>query len=109
MLQDEVETVVMDLVKEHLMRRQPIDTISRNVLRLLVTTCGIGEVRLLAAQRLEMWLQNPKLMRPAQDLLMSVCLNCNQHNQQDVEVISHLIKIRLKTKPLINHYMFSFK
>ncbi|XP_014664125.1 PREDICTED: integrator complex subunit 1-like [Priapulus caudatus] len=108
-LQDEVETTVLDVVREHLMRRQPVDAVSRNVLRLLVVTCGIGEVRLLAAQRLEMWLQNPKLMRPAQDLLMAVCVNCGQHSQQDVELISSLIKIRLKTKPLINHYMMCFR
>ena len=40
---------------------------------------------------------------------MSVCLNCDTHEQEDVEVIGHLIKIRLKTKPLINHYMLSMK
>jgi integrator complex subunit 1 len=58
-----------------------------------------------AAPRLEMWLQNPKLMRPAQELLMSVCLNCSTHTQRDVEVISQLVKIRLKTKALINLYL----
>jgi integrator complex subunit 1 len=58
-----------------------------------------------AAPRLEMWLQNPKLMCPAQELLMSACLNCSTHSQRDVEVISHLVKIRLKTKALINLYL----
>lgn len=63
------------------------------------------QVRVASAPRLEMWLQNPKVMRPAQELLMSVCVNCSSHTQRDVEVISHLVKIRLKTKALINLYL----
>ena len=36
---------------------------------------------------------------------MSVCMNCSQHDSNDVDVIAVLIKIRMKTKPLINHYL----
>lgn len=36
---------------------------------------------------------------------MSVCMNCNTHGVEDMDVISHLIKIRLKPKVLLNHYM----
>lgn len=36
---------------------------------------------------------------------MSVCMNCNTHTSEDMDVISHLIKIRLKPKVLLNHYM----
>ncbi|MEQ2308624.1 Integrator complex subunit 1 [Ameca splendens] len=82
-----------------------MDNVSRNLLRLLTATCGYKEARLLAVQRLEMWLQNPKLTRPAQDLLMSLCMNCSTHGADDMEVISSLIKIRLKPKVLLNHYM----
>ncbi|XP_069674723.1 integrator complex subunit 1 isoform X2 [Periplaneta americana] len=103
--QDSVEQIVMDAVREQLNRRQPPENITRNFLRLLSAACGLVEVRLTSAPRLEMWLQNPKLMRPAQELLMSVCLNCSTHTQRDVEVISHLVKIRLKTKALINLYL----
>lgn len=46
-----------------------------------------------------------QLTRPAQDLLMSLCMNCNTHGTDDMEVISNLIKIRLKPKVLLNHYM----
>lgn len=63
------------------------------------------QVRVLVAPRLEVWLQNPKLTRPAQELLMSLCVNCIGHTQRDVEVISALVKIRLKTKNLINNYL----
>ncbi|XP_038064280.1 integrator complex subunit 1-like [Patiria miniata] len=108
LLKDSIETYVVDFVRDQLTRRQGMDT-PRNLLRVLTAACGFPEVRLLAATRLEMWLQNPKLTRPAQELLMAVCLNCDTHGQEDVEVIGHLIKIRLKTKPLINHYMLSMK
>lgn len=100
-----VEQVVMDVVREQLNRRQPAENITRNFLRLMASCCGLAEVRLAAVPRLELWMQNPKLMRPAQELLMAVCLNCNTHSQRDVEVISQLVKIRLKTKALINLYL----
>lgn len=36
---------------------------------------------------------------------MSLCMNCNTHGADDMEVVSNLIKIRLKPKVLLNHYM----
>ncbi|XP_027898204.1 integrator complex subunit 1 isoform X1 [Xiphophorus couchianus] len=104
-LAESVEDYVLDVLRDQLNRRQPMDNVSRNLLRLLTATCGYKEARLLAVQRLEMWLQNPKLTRPAQDLLMSLCMNCSTHGADDMEVISSLIKIRLKPKVLLNHYM----
>ncbi|NWT12898.1 INT1 protein, partial [Vireo altiloquus] len=104
-LAESVEEYVLDMLRDQLNRRQPMDNVSRNLLRLLTATCGYKEVRQMAVQRLEMWLQNPKLTKPAQDLLMSVCMNCNTHSAEDMEVISNLIKIRLKPKVLLNHYM----
>ena len=50
-----------------------------------------------------------QLTRPAQELLMSLALNCNTHSSEDVEVISNLIRMRLKTKPLANHYLNCIK
>ncbi|XP_047389738.1 integrator complex subunit 1 isoform X2 [Sciurus carolinensis] len=108
-LAESVEEYVLDMLRDQLNRRQPIDNVSRNLLRLLTSSCGYKEVRLLTVQRLEMWLQNPKLTRPAQDLLMSVCMNCNTHGPEDMDVISHLIKIRLKPKVLLNHYMLCLR
>ena len=46
-----------------------------------------------------------QLNRPAHELLMSVALNCNTHSLEDVEVISNIIKMRLKTKQLAGHYI----
>ncbi|XP_045432794.1 integrator complex subunit 1 isoform X2 [Pipistrellus kuhlii] len=108
-LTESVEEYVLDMLRDQLNRRQPIDNVSRNLLRLLTSTCGYKEVRLMTVQKLEMWLQNPKLTRPAQDLLMSVCMNCSTHGAEDMDVISHLIKIRLKPKVLLNHYMLCIR
>lgn len=151
-LAESVEEYVLDMLRDQLNRRQPMDNVSRNLLRLLTATCGYKEVRQMAVQRLEMWLQNPKVRRgaveaqpwsgiqpgglhtvrqlcfwsvmasgwslsalplqltkPAQDLLMSVCMNCNTHSSEDMEVISNLIKIRLKPKVLLNHYMLCIR
>uniref|UniRef100_T1HRR4 DUF3677 domain-containing protein n=1 Tax=Rhodnius prolixus TaxID=13249 RepID=T1HRR4_RHOPR len=104
-LQDLIEGFVVDTVKEQLTRRLSSDLINRNFLKMLTALCGVGEVRLAVAPRLEAWLQNPKLMRSAQELLMSLCVNCASHTMKDVEVISCLIKMRLKTKALSNYYL----
>lgn len=52
---------MLDVLRDQLNRRQPMDNVSRNLLRLLTATCGYKEARLMAVQRLEMWLQNPKV------------------------------------------------
>ena len=56
-----VETEVVSTIREQLARRSVVDSGLRNLLRLLTVTAGYPEVRQLAAQRLEMWLQNPKV------------------------------------------------
>lgn len=60
-LAESVEDYVLDVLRDQLNRRQPMDNVSRNLLRLLTATCGYKEARLMAVQRLEMWLQNPKV------------------------------------------------
>ncbi|XP_055874632.1 integrator complex subunit 1 isoform X1 [Biomphalaria glabrata] len=103
--QTAIETYVLDIIREILNRRQPMDASSRNLIRLMTSTSGYGEVRNMAAQRIDMWLQNPKLTRVSQDLLLAVCTNCDKHDTNDLEVIGHLTKMRMKTKPLINHFL----
>ncbi|XP_049803946.1 integrator complex subunit 1 isoform X1 [Schistocerca nitens] len=107
--QEAVEQIVMEAVREQLNRRQPPDNITRNFLRFLTACAGLVEVRVTAAPRLEMWLQNPKLLQAAKDLLMAICINCTTHTQRDVEVISHLVKIRIKPKALSNLYLASIR
>ncbi|XP_076057704.1 integrator complex subunit 1 [Oratosquilla oratoria] len=106
----EVEELVLEAVQHHLgIRHQSPDAVARSFIRYLSSVCGILRVRHMVAPKLESWLQSPKLHRPATDLLMSLCLNCNTHSQYDIECISLIIRIRLKHKPLINQYMTCLK
>ncbi|XP_017798364.1 PREDICTED: integrator complex subunit 1 [Habropoda laboriosa] len=105
---ENIEFIVLEAVKEQLNRRQP-ESITKNFLKLLSSACGFVEIRNIAVPRLEMWLHNPKLMRPAQELLSYICYNCTSHTQRDVEVISQLVKMRLKTKAVINLYLNGVK
>ena len=53
---------VMQLVTEQLGRHAPpSDSVSRNLLRFLTSAAGLHEVRLLVAQKIEAWIQNPKV------------------------------------------------
>lgn len=107
----EIEKLVLDSVKELLNRRQAPDSSTRNLLRFLSATSGISEVRVLASYggRLEHWMHNGKLMKPAQELLTYICSNVTGQTQRDHEVLANLVKMRLKTKPLINIYMNCLK
>ncbi|XP_055374259.1 integrator complex subunit 1 [Condylostylus longicornis] len=104
-----VEKYVSDIIKEQLNRRQQQDCSTRNFLKFLSSTSGIPEVRSLSISRLELWIHNGKLMRPAQELLTYICYNITSHLQKDHEVLATLVKMRLKTKPLINIYMLCLK
>lgn len=67
---------MLDVLRDQLNRRQPMDNVSRNLLRLLTATCGYKEARLMAVQRLEMWLQNPKVDVKCQRILyLHICPN----------------------------------
>ena len=59
----------------------------------------------LVVPKLEMWIMNHKISRPAQELLMAVAINCNTHSQQDIEVIGGFTKFRFKNKPNVNLYL----
>lgn len=102
--------------------------ISQNYLKFLSTMCGITEVikssirnfdyfaylyhrfknlqiRTRAAPKLESCLINPKLKRNAQELLMSICVNCTSNTPEDIEIVGQIVKIRLKTKDLSGFYL----
>lgn len=108
-IQETVEKLVSDVIKEQFNRRQSSDYLTRNLLKFASTSCGIPEARALAISRLEIWIHNAKLVRPAQDLLEYICYNISATQPKDQEVLSQLLKMRLKTKPLINIYMNCLK
>ncbi|EDW71383.1 integrator complex subunit 1 [Drosophila virilis] len=104
-----VQKLVGDAIRDQLNKRQQQDNYTRNFLKFLCTSSGIGEVRCLSISRLELWIHNGKLVKFAQQLLSYICFNIKGKNIQDNEVLQVLVKMRLKTKPLINHYMSCLK
>ena len=106
--QGTLETYVLDKIREVLNHR-PMDSNSRNLIRLMTSTAGYAEVRTMAAQRIDMWLQNPKLTRVSQDLLLAVCTNCDTPEGSDKDVITNLSKMRIKTKPLVTHFLMCIR
>ena len=106
----QVEQLVLETVHHQLsLRHQNVDSVARNFIRFLSSVAGIVEVRRLVVSKLEIWLQSPKLQRPATELLMSVCMNCTTHGHSDIETIAQIIRFRIKHKPLINQYMACLK
>ena len=67
----------MDLIKDQLNRRQLIDNTTRNLLRLMSAACGVSDVRLVASQRLETWLQNPKVRPLISKLELDGAAHCS--------------------------------
>jgi integrator complex subunit 1 len=102
--QENVEKIVLEAIKEQLARRQQPETITKNFVRFLSIACGLVEIRIIAVSRIESWLHNHKLMKPAQELLAYLCYNCSASSQRDLEIISQLSKLRLKNKPMVNFF-----
>jgi len=102
--QELVIELVVKTITDHLNRRQP--EMNRNLVKLLGNVIGISSIRQQIvssnSNRMEIWLQNPKISIVAQDLLLSLCINCNEN---DNEVIATLVKMRLKSKQLINQFV----
>ncbi|KAK9886100.1 hypothetical protein WA026_014889 [Henosepilachna vigintioctopunctata] len=102
--QENVEQIVLEAIKEQLNRRQQPEAITKNFVRFLSVACGLVEIRVIAVSRIETWLHNHKLMKPAQELLAYLCYNCSASSQRDLEVIAQLSKLRLKNKPMVNFF-----
>ncbi|CAG9856871.1 unnamed protein product [Phyllotreta striolata] len=102
--QEKVEQIVLEAIKEQLIRRQQPEAITKNFVKFLSTACGLVEIRIIAVSRIETWLHNHKLMKPAQELLAYLCYNCSASSQRDLEVIAQLSKLRLKNKPIVNYF-----
>jgi integrator complex subunit 1 len=81
--QENVEKIVLEAIKEQLARRQQPETITKNFVRFLSIACGLVEIRIIAVSRIESWLHNHKLMKPAQELLAYLCYNCSASSQRD--------------------------
>ena len=108
-LQEAIEHIVMEVVREQLNRRQGTDNITRNFVKFLISACGLVEVRQLVVPKLEMWIMNPKVFKPAQELLMVTAMNCSTHSPADVEILGNFIKLRFKNKPNVNQFLAALR
>ncbi|XP_065826439.1 integrator complex subunit 1-like [Oscarella lobularis] len=105
-----IKTSVIQMVNDVLLNRISSEpSTARKTIRFLCDVTGIPEVRVAVIQRLEACLQNPKLTKVGQDLLMSICENCSTESPEDLETINHLVRIRVKSKPLATHYVACIK
>ncbi|UJR27826.1 hypothetical protein I4U23_009094 [Adineta vaga] len=93
---------------------QPHET--DKLLYLLEHLCGLSEIRIYILSRLDVWLQNPKLNRTAERLMMTLCENLTKpssinsnlltnghvnHNDTsyiDERAIEHLVNLRFKVR-----------
>lgn len=105
----EIEHLILEVIQEQITRRQQPEAITKNFVRLLSTTSGMVEIRIIAVARLETWLHNHKLMKPAQELLAYLCYNCSASTQRDLEVVVQLSKLRLKNKPMVIFFNYCLR
>eukprot|EP00731_Ephydatia_muelleri_P029324 Em0020g968a len=85
------------------------DANMKNSLKFLMTAAGVPEVRLLIVQKIEGWIQNPKITKQCQDVLTAVAVNCHNHSPEDVQVIEGLCGVRLKTKLFSSQFVGCMK
>lgn len=105
--QEQVLEYVDKIMIDQLNRKQISPEMLKNLVKSSISTIGnSSKIRQQVANKMEIWLQNPKLSRVPQDLLLSLCINCNE---TDNEVIATLVKMRLKTKPLINQFVLGIR
>lgn len=55
----DIEFTIIETIKENMNKRSIGE--SKNFLKLLLATCGISEIRLLALNKIESWMSNPKV------------------------------------------------
>jgi integrator complex subunit 1 len=106
-LEINVETIIVDFATEVVQKKSP--DIPKNLLKALSSVCGLSGVRTWIVTRVEQWLHNGKLGRVAQELLLHLCVNSNCNTPSDMDVISQVSKLRMKTKPLINFHSIALR
>ena len=56
-----VRAHALQVLQEQIKKPQHNDVLSRNIVQFLVTGAGWSELRIIATQKVEGWLQNPKV------------------------------------------------
>jgi len=71
---DSIEQLVMDTVTEQMTKRQHLEVTSKQLLRLLTSVSGYCAARLMVVNKLDSWLQNPKVGNHTLSLYIYKCL-----------------------------------
>ncbi|KRY46063.1 Integrator complex subunit 1 [Trichinella britovi] len=97
-----------ELLREFVSRR--LDSVPRNLLLTLASCCGHEEIRQMASQKLDGWLQTNKMNKPLAILLLTTFINCKALLMPtDKEVLHNLIRIRFKSKVVNRIFAIALK
>ncbi|KAL1234398.1 Integrator complex subunit [Trichinella spiralis] len=97
-----------ELLREFVSRR--LDSVPRNLLLTLASCCGHEEIRQMASQKLDGWLQTNKMNKPLAVLLLTTFINCKALLMPtDKEVLHNLIRIRFKSKVVNRIFAIALK
>ena len=102
-VQREIAKMVLDAVKKSLEEQPSGESNLRklqNVLRVLALLVGYEPVRYEVMKRLEVWLNNPNLVRHLKELMPRLASQCTESTQMEVETLRLMLRIRPKANAL---------
>jgi hypothetical protein len=102
-VQREIAKMVLDAVKKSLEEQPSGESNLRklqNVLRVLVLLVVYEPVRYEVMKRLEVWLNNPNLVRHLKELMPRLASQCTESTQMEVETLRLMLRIRPKANAL---------
>uniref|UniRef100_A0A915IFF1 DUF3677 domain-containing protein n=1 Tax=Romanomermis culicivorax TaxID=13658 RepID=A0A915IFF1_ROMCU len=103
-----IKEMTIETLRDVWLRRA--EAITKSLVKTMQNCCGYREVRIAAAQKLDSWIQNPKLQKTCVELMLFVCVNSKELSDGDQEVITNLLKLRLlKSKSLANNFCIAIR
>lgn len=85
--------------------------VNKNLLKTLALCSSNSKIRLLSAQKLDLWLQNGKLQRYAIELMLYITANtCDSYTEENLEILMLLVRLRaLRSKQIMAIFQLSLK
>jgi hypothetical protein len=96
---------IQQMIVEQFARRPAADPLTRSLVILGASTAGFYEVRKMIASRLEAMFNNPKLLKPGQEMFASLCVNATTSNEESI--IHAILNVRHRQKP-VHFFLCSF-
>ncbi|OQV15849.1 Integrator complex subunit 1 [Hypsibius exemplaris] len=97
----EIQDLIMEGIKEATKRGNEG---GKHLTRFLISTAGVPPARAFGMQRIDAWLQNAKTANVAMTLMTTICANCSGTSEEDLNIISTFLKIRMKSKSQTDVY-----